>query len=90
MIDNTSLSNVRDAKIRYYNALKNGMGIQDKRQAYVNTLLNNADALIETALDVEDLLKQRTADKKKIAELQKKIDAMSVGESDAPTPEKKG
>lgn len=87
------LNEIRTAKTQYEVAVKNGMGVQVKRQTYMNYLFNNADSLIEAALDVEDLLKQHMNDRKKIAELQKQIDELSktdTAAADAPSPKKKG
>ena len=49
---------VRDAKMRYDNAVKSNMQVHKMRQEYINTLMNNADDLLKAADELNDLQKE--------------------------------
>lgn len=55
---NKIVSEVRDVKMRYNNALKSNMQVAKMRQEYINILLNYADDLLKIADELEDLQKE--------------------------------
>lgn len=91
MIESKTLTSLRDAKANYDSAVRTNMNVNAKKQILQNILLTHAGELIETALDVEDLLKKQMENTKTIAELKKQIAGIAKDgtQENDPAPKKK-
>ena len=87
-MESKTLTSLRDAKAAYDSAVRTNMNVSAKKQALVNILLSHATELIESALDVEDLLKKKMEGDKEIARLKKKLDEFNAWNSDVSEREK--
>lgn len=73
MLNSNTLDAIITAKKAYDNALKNRVGITDKKLTLSNILISHAEEIIETALDAEHLMKKSIEDGKKITKLEAEI-----------------
>ena len=55
MISKKTLKEIKDAKVRYENAVQSGFGKDARKREYMNLLFNHSNALLEAVQEAEML-----------------------------------